>query len=110
MNEEIQVIDKVAPIKTLSNHWMGNIWTQGDSPMRFNPFATKMDPDGLYILSPDKKIVLVTFIKLCEINGTSGISDESRKLSSSYMAWSLLWPLERTKKLAANDEKFPCLP
>ena len=76
--------------------------------MRFNPFATEMDPDGLYILSPDKKIVLVTFIKLLWKS-----TEHQEYLTKAENSLLLIWleayydHLNEQKKVAANDEKIP---
>lgn len=63
---EIQVIiDKGGSYKNLIKSLEGEYFEhKAENPMRFNPFATEIDPDGLHMLSPDKKIVLITFIKL----------------------------------------------
>jgi len=63
---EIQIIiDKGGSYKNLVKSLEGQYFEhKEESPMRFNPFACEQDKDGNFILSPDKKVVLVTFIKL----------------------------------------------
>ncbi len=107
---EIQVIiDKGGSYKNLIKSLDGQYFEhKADSPMRFNPFATEMDPDGLYILSPDKKIVLVTFIKLLWKS-----TEHQEYLTKAENSLLLIWleayydHLNEQKKLAANDEKIP---
>lgn len=107
---EIQVIiDKGGSYKNLIKSLDGQYFEhKADSPMRFNPFATEMDPDGLYILSPDKKIVLVTFIKLLWKS-----TEHQEYLTKAENSLLLIWleayydHLNEQKKVAANDEKIP---
>lgn len=107
---EIQVIiDKGGSYKNLIKSLDGQYFEhKAGSPMRFNPFATEMDPDGLYILSPDKKIVLVTFIKLLWKS-----TEHQEYLTKAENSLLLIWleayydHLNEQKKVAANDEKVP---
>lgn len=63
---EIQIIiDKGGSYKNLVKSLKGQYFEhKEESPMRFNPFACEQDKEGNFLLSPDKKVVLVTFIKL----------------------------------------------
>lgn len=113
---EIQVIiDKGGSYKNLIKSLEGQYFEhKAESPMRFNPFATELDPEGYYILSPDKKVVLVTFIKLLWKS-----TEHQEYLSKAENSLLLIWleayydflnqEKKKTKEEGGQDSPVPTL-
>jgi conjugal transfer ATP-binding protein TraC len=103
---EIQVIiDKGGSYKNLIKSLGGQYFEhKPETPMRFNPFAVERDADGNFILTSDKKIVLITFIKLLWKS-----LEHNEYLSKAENSLLLIWLEAYYESINKEKDRIPTL-